>query len=343
MDDTTAVKFLTCLGVNPNKLKKDGKWLRCSCPLARWTHAGGKDSSPSFGARLDGAGRLNYNCFACGGGTAEKLIQSLELYSQDSPQPGLFDFKTAHEILDTDKPVFVPLPEYGEESYQEVKTFKEWPAQFLTSFEKVDNSVEAKEYLYLGKDHVNAYGQKSRAFTPEECDRFGLRFDNVRKMVMFPFYDKYHRFAGVRGRSIREKMHYDYTWSEVNNSSLVWFNEQSLDKYPGWVVVVEGQFDAMRVGKRYPKVVANMTAKPTKEKLMTLLEADGTVLIPDNDAAGVTSTELYRQFHKKHDQPFQVLNLPSVCKDADDADSGYLYEQILETLPLYAAVPQTID
>jgi DNA primase len=125
--------------------------------------------------------------------------------------------------------------------------------------------------------------------------------------------------------------HHDYTWSQVNNAGLVWFNEQVL-QLPGWVVVVEGQIDAMRIHMGYEKVVANLTAKPTDEKLVKLLSADGVILIPDTDSTGEASVARYQAYMNRYKHPFKILRLPAEVKDPDDCHHAFLADLIAEII-----------
>lgn len=325
--------FLQCLNAKNIQPKSDGKWLRCSCPLAYFTHENQKDGNPSFALSVEPGKPPHFNCFACESGSAGELLQMLEMYVKTSPHlRDLFNFKQAHEILDTGETEVLSLPEYTEFGGKDEKHFQAWPDKWLESWPKVFSVPLAMEYMTMPKEHINEFGQKCRGFPLQEVERFNLRYDHQRGMVIFPYWDGYGRLAGMRGRSITEKRHHDYTWQQVNNASLVWFNEKILDEYEGWVVVVEGQMDAMRVNMRWPKVVANLTAKPSWVKLQKLLSADGTLLIPDNDKTGDASIEKYREFHQQHKHPFKVLGLPATVKDPDDCNHDYLYSRIVERI-----------
>jgi 5S rRNA maturation endonuclease (ribonuclease M5) len=319
--------FLECLGVKSSNIKADNKWLRCSCPLAFWTHQNHKDANPSFALALGVHDEPFFHCFSCRSGTAAELLQILELYASQTPNAPAYNFKQAHEILAGQELVMLELPEYQEFGHVDTKTFKPWPEEYLSSFVKATNVFLANEYLLSDREHHNEFGQSCRGHTPKSAHNFDLRYDHGKGMVVFPYRDAYGRLAGMRGRSITSKSHYDYTWNGINNASLVWFNEEAL-QLPGWVVVVEGQMDCMRVAEMWPKVVANLTAKPSLVKLNKLLQAEGTILIPDNDATGEASITKYRAFHDKHSHPLKVLRLPDTVKDADEACSAYLYDQI---------------
>ncbi len=327
--------FLECLGVKQSKMKSDAKWLRCSCPLARWTHQHHKDSNPSFALSLDSTQAPFYTCFTCFSGSAEDLLQTLELYTRETPElQHMYNFARAHEILDDAELMLPVLGEYTEGVTDDHKQFAPWPEVYLESFIRANQHLSSAEYLIAPKDHFNEFGQKCRAIPLEKVIEFDLRYDSSRGMVVFPYRDAYGRLAGMRGRSLTEKKHYDYTWQGVNNAGLVWYNEQCLDTLPGWVVVVEGQIDALRVSERWPKVVANMTAKPSTSKLEKLMHAQGTILIPDADAGGVNSVKRYIEYHQMHDQPLRVLHLPDLGQklDPDDCDPDYLHSRILEIL-----------
>lgn len=326
MTEEQARKFLKCLNAKHIDGHVQGGWLSCSCPLAPWRHEKGKDANPSFALLVGDHEKARYNCFSCGFGSAEELLQVIELYTRDTDR-SVYDFKTAHELLSGEEVTAYELGPYGEAT-EHSKVFESWPETYLQSFVFAVKVELAREYLFGGQDDVNQFGQKCRGIDEGQAVAFDLRYDHSRGMVVFPYRDAFGRLAGMRGRSIVEHRHYDYIWNGVNNAGLVWFNEQVLDLLPGWVVVVEGQFDALRVSRRWPKVVANMTALPRAEKLKKLLHADGTVLIPDNDETGKKSIAYYADFHKKNNQPFRVLTLPSEVKDPDLCHPDYLFDRI---------------
>jgi hypothetical protein len=331
MNEEQGRYFLQALNAKNIASKPDGTWLKASCPLARWLHKNHKDANPSFGITLSDHEPVTFNCFGCRGGTGFDLVQTLQLYVSQSPEiAGLYDFRKALDLLDNEDLTPYELPEYGSAAEAALQV-RPWPAYYLQSFVKADAIPLAREYLYSAKDHFNQFGQRSRGYTPEELAPLDIRYDSSRAMVVFPYQDAFGRLAGMRGRSIVEREHYDYTWKDgatkVNNAALVWYNELALN-LPGWVVVVEGQFDVARVAQRWPKVVGSLTAKPTMSKLKKLMHAEGTILIPDRDDAGQEAIERYQEYHQQRKQPFRILNLPEGVKDADDCHSDWLYDQI---------------
>jgi len=243
------VAFLTALRVSQIRVKDNG-WIESTCPLARWTHKGHKDSNPSFGVSITPGGRSHFLCFACRQGSAEELVQCIELYSHNSPD---YDFAVCHALL-TDEEYVTPLPPYGEFT-QTVQPFIEWPPYWLESFQRAFWVAEAAVYL------------ASRGISPTTLEVYNLRYDPKRQMIVCPYWDVFGRLAGARGRSIHDDAphkHHDYTFQGVNNARLVWYGEQVLN-HDGPVVVVEGQFDLWKTAQAFPKTVAALTAKPTIE------------------------------------------------------------------------------
>jgi DNA primase len=153
-------------------------------------------------------------------------------------------------------------------------------------------------------------------------------WDDVRKMVVFPYYNVYTNLAGARGRSAVETgmKHFDYTYGGINNAALVWYNEQCLN-LPGPVVVVEGQFDVAKVLERYPKVVGNLTAKPRLVKVKKLTHSPGMILIPDNDETGRASEKKYSELCNQLQLPMAVVRLSGV-KDPGECHPDYLWDRL---------------
>lgn len=309
--------FMKSLG-SKQVVRKDN-WMSGTCVLARWTHKSGKDSNPSFGMTFEAGKTSRFNCFSCRTGSAEELLGAIEMFASQSAgtfaEQGL-DIKTARKMLEEEEIGLVALPEYGEFTQTPQHEFQEWPQYWVDSFAPASNVTEAYDYL------------RSRDVTDEQIKQFNIRWDSNRKMVVFPYKNVYGKFAGARGRAVVDnvkgsKKHHDYTWNGVNNASLCWFNEQCLDS-DGKVIIVEGQFDAMRVSMVYPKVIGNMTAKPSLNKLRRLQQTDGVVYIPDNDEAGEQATVRYAEYCKNKGIPFETVHLDSSVKDAAECHPEYL-------------------
>lgn len=318
MNQNQVVEFLNALGAKQINQKTD--WITCSCPLAPWKHKNGKDSNPSFGLSST---NQHFHCFSClNTGTPSELLYVMEMYNQKSPKFGI-DFKTAHEMLDSDSADLQALPPYSIEP-KPMSVFQEWPDWWLNSFIPVSGNWEAVNYL------------ESRKVPVQQWVKFNLRYDSSRRMVVFPYYSVHGLLAGARGRSIDAgaegiKKHYDYAWNGVRNTSLVWFNEQCLAKCNS-VYVVEGPFDALRLDEAgFGNVLACMSSKPTAAKIKTLLMLNSVVLIPDNDETGAKTVGFYASSLSGKIK-FHSIVLPQIVKDAGECDVGFLSEYILTNL-----------
>ena len=324
MNQKQAEQFLKALGVKHVQYKPG--WVTSPCPFAPFRHKGGKDTSPSFGLSWAPGKHSHFNCFACGSGPAEELLQALDMYTVQRPDlRERLDFHTARALLDAEAEEMVPLPGYSEFGQEQIKEFEEWPWHFINSFLPVND--EARAYLH------------HRQVTDDQIHQHQMRWDYLKRMIVMPYLNVWGKLAGARGRAIDMDLkgwhkHYDYRWNDVNNAALVWYNEPCLQQ-DGPVVVVEGQFDVLRVEPVYPKVVANMTALPTAYKLKRLLHSPLVVLIPDNDGpggAGEKSVLRYRQFFAEHQETkLVVLSLPTP-EDGTKLDPGDCHPDFLREL-----------
>jgi DNA primase len=265
--------------------------------LAPALHQNHKDTNPSFGMSYAPDETSRYNCFACGHGSAIELIQAMEFHGIKA------DFAKAREILEAEELEVVPLPGYGEFQINEVHfVYRPWPEMWLEQF-------QSAQYVPLARDYL-----LNRDVTLAEMQKFDLRWDVKRMMVVFPIREAYGTLAGARGRSVMPDAsgpdkHHDYSHEGTpKNIKGVWYNEQALH-LPGPVVVVEGQFDCLRMAKAWPKTVGNLTALPTDEKLMKLALTDGVIHIPDADKTGTQSIAKFQAGLLKYGTPYRAIDL----------------------------------
>lgn len=293
------------------------KWVMSHCPLAFATHKHGKDNKPSFGVNLASG---KFNCFTCESGSLEKLLQLLEMYCGSHPEMAYrFDFKKAREILGDQEDLVEALPAYSEFA-PEGHQFQEWPTYFLDQFPKWSKSLKAVWYLTDGRKLMG-----SQPVDLSVAEQMDLRWDAKYQRIVCPYHNVSDKLAGARGRAIATDTgfkHFDYTWNGVNNAALVWYNEQCFGesiKNHMPVVVVEGQFDCLNVLRVYPYVVANLTAKPSQEKLRKLQNCHSVVIMLDNDAAGEKGEQKYLEYLKGK-IPVGVMRYPKTFKDPAQLD-----------------------
>ena len=317
MDAQQCVAFLEAIRAKKIRIKDNG-WVEASCPLAPWLHKHAKDNSPSFGLSISPGERSYYSCFACQSGSVEELLHTLQMYLQDRPEKADIQWNVCHQLL-SDEVQLLPLPEYAEHG-QSGQKFEEWPLYWLQSFVPVDMIQPAMEYLHF------------REVGATTIKQFNLRFDSKRHMIVAPYWDVYGRFAGARGRSIQSDVsgaqkHFDYSWQGRNNARLVWYNETALN-LSGPTVVVEGQFDCWRVVQAFPKTVANLTAKPTREKLRKLGDSPFIIQIPDRDETGELSVSVYKKACQELGIGHKVVWLDEGVKDPAECHPDYLKDKI---------------
>jgi DNA primase len=83
------------------------------------------------------------------------------------------------------------------------------------------------------------------------------------------------------------------------------------------VIVVEGQFDALRVGLVYDKVVACMGSKITPEKMKKLEMCEQVLLMLDNDHTGALHTPKYVGHLQEKGVQVGQIEYPAEYKDPD--------------------------
>lgn len=313
-------------------VEANGEWSVCRCPLAPWRHAGGKDSNPSFGIKIAKSNvDTRYNCFTCGGGSSvHELVATLHMYCKNSPIVGVeFDFKAAQDIIAGLDTQLAPIPDWEEFRASEYAEYQEWPQWFIDVWTPGYLNADCAAYL------------TERGVTAELAHTLDLRYDPVKTMVVMPYRNMYGKLSGARGRSIdpncaKEWKHFDYTWNGVNNNALVWCGEEAImAEQP--LVVVEGQFDLMKVRQVWPYTMALLSTKVTDYKQKKLLHAVGVVLMTDDDKPGHLARDKLTRFLTAHNIPVAHFTYPPAPIGQDGQpikqDPGMLsVEQIREGL-----------
>jgi hypothetical protein len=327
MTPTQATAFLKALGCKPQY--DGGAWVKSDCPLAPFTHANRKDSNPSFGVSVMPGKASAFNCFTCHSGSTEELVQSLELYTSQNPNHNhRYNFKLARELLTQEVVETIELADYSEFPTNPDQAFQEWPSYFINNFSSAAYNKEAMAYL------------TGRGVTMAQVTKHDLRFDPERQMIVHPYKNVYGLLAGARGRSIHTeakgfKKHFDYTWNQVNNAALVWYNEEALNAGEP-VVIVEGQFDLYRVERVYPHVMANLTAKPSPQKMKKLQQCEGVILLADNDPTADVAITKYIEYFDRYKLPYAVAQPPKeahsdgklIKHDPDSMGEDWIRDQL---------------
>lgn len=327
MTPEAATELMVALG--GKSIGQFGTWLRGPCVLARWRHKSGKDSNPSFGLYVEDGSPSRFHCFTCESGSMSKLLQLLEMHLQSNPKGWVGDLSKAREIIENAELELPTLPAYAEFNTVKKKQFEELPQYLLETFTPALNHQRAQKYCH------------HRGFSATEVLKNDMRYDEERDMLVFPYWDVFGRFAGMRGRAIvlpgedpPKVGHHDYVFDKVNNAGLVFYNEQALN-LEGPVMVVEGQVDCIKACRVWPKTVANLTAKPISDKLSKLMQADGVILLLDGDETGRIATKKFMDVLTFMGQKVLPIYLPydpdtGVKSDPDSLGESWLRLQLFE-------------
>jgi 5S rRNA maturation endonuclease (ribonuclease M5) len=316
MDQKLAREFLVALGVGVSEYKAE--WVTAPCPMARWRHASGKDSHPSFGIRL--GGKPHYNCFACNkGGDLAGLLDELIHLSKNDPVPTM-DIGEAYRVLEQDsKKGYITQPEWKMYETHEDSVPIAWPEWWLESFFRARDCPVARDYLI------------KRAVPQTLWDTFDIRYDTSRNAVCLPVRDRDSRLVGMRGRHLdpmKEPRYHDYDFNDVNNTSKVWYNEDRIVLTKP-IVLVEGAFDLIRVYQCYRNVLSPLSAQMSISKIKKLLVFPQVFCLFDNDKAGQIAYEKVKMALGKRIAVRQ-LKLPEGVKDPGEAPISLLSDLLLK-------------
>ena len=307
MDSTNAVALLQALGAK--QIQKSSEWVRSACPLARWKHAKGTDSHPSFGIKL--GKKSHYYCFACQeNGSLTDLVLELMHLNKDKTVP--MDFATAFELADEPEPEgYDPAPDW--KATPDHKPEVIWPEEWLSSFPLAWETDKGQTYL------------KSRKITKQVALELEIRYDFSKDTICFPVRNRDGSLIGMRGRYLHESTarFHDYACAGKRNPHL-WLNAHRIDLLEP-VLVVESSFDLARCFRYYQNVTAPLAAGFSAESLSWLTSAIDVTLFFDNDQGGKLATKKFMK-HLADFIPVSVLEYP---EGMDGEDPGSLPEEVL--------------
>ena len=321
-------QILTLLGTHVPQTQNRVGWLKAHCPMAPWTHDGGKDNDPSFAFELR-PGDARGNCFSCGWhGRISDLV--LEMRYRN---------KAAHAVDVKWGEVFVLVEEAGNELdlnldgpdieemlFGEKAKPTPFSETWLDSFPRWRDVPFAKAYL------------EERQVPEEIADQLDLRADSNEMRVCFPVRDFKGVLMGLHGRATlaatipRYRM---YTYgSEKRNNPVIWLGEQWVDtSLP--ILVVEGPFDVTSALRVYPNTVSPLFVNPSAAKIRRMSGALEWFTLYDRGSGGDAGREKVSHLLKKH-HVVHHLQPPEGCKDPGSMTVDQLVQLIAPYLPLKA-------
>ena len=300
---------------NPNYWK-DGEKLVC-CPV----HG---ESNPSMGISIE---KQVCHCFSCGfAGDFAKLL----LYSR--PEDFGFKQETPEHIKKTEFRGYRKARDFLKDRYE------------LEYYEIGDKSKKIKRYeqsrnIYLQEDRVKRTelplyklapfmsGKETyqyffdRGFDKEDMKKYMIGRDLDNRTITIPVFYGDNKLAGIIGRYIskkRKKNQRFKIYNEFNRSSIL-YPLNIAHPVNDTVILVEGQFDAIRMHKAgHINTFALMTNTLSKDQADWLCNNCSTVIwVGDNDERGLIAREKARKL-LKNKVWFMTVDYPDHGKDVCD-------------------------
>lgn len=289
------IGFLAAYGIT--EYTDSGEWIRCSCPMARWTHSGGTDKKPSFGIKINTTGLSAWHCFS--EGTSGDLVS---LYWNLYRLSGGHNLK-AHAYLCAELAEQVDLSESTIPALGVVlpNKFKDMIVKPINTYRTVPDSV-LRAYPLLGSKsggkgeiEILKWLRYERRISGTVIKKFKLRMIEDPPSVVFPIITPDGRVVDLRVRAIHDKKIYrlspKITGSEVDyRAPELWFGQQFVDRKTP-LLLVEGELDALRVCSLGTWNVLASCGTPAWSQFKTIYH-DNVWLGFDSDRAGDRDTQL---------------------------------------------------
>lgn len=282
------VKLLRLIRVGSIDVSADGRWVRSNCPLAPFTHAGGSDSSPSFGIFVNERGESSYNCFTCGTGSLSHLIHRLTWTVGISPD--VHSFFLSKEFLPTTK------------EKEELFTTTDYDDQYKIpmdsrEYKAVPVPPEVLIQYPLLADYTRFEGIRARDWFRgrlidiDIAEMYKVRLNPDGRSIIFPMIDTDGLVYGLHNLSRMSKSFYHITpeiagfpriesWGKKD----VWFGIEFVD-FSKPVILVESQTDVLRLRTLGVQNVMGSCGSIGDQKLARV-SSDYTYLGFDSDDAG---------------------------------------------------------
>ena len=299
MTESNIIEMLHLMGVNHCKPNSKHSHIISSCPVATWNHKKGTDNTPSFSVKIDGTGKSVGHCFACSfGGT---MMQLAKEYGSHVHSGNIVDFLKKNENYPDD--YFKPQNDgkfgrkldwararwlFGDNNGNEKRKFDEVAA---VPFD--EDKVEAMEWKLIEK-YMKSIPQYvlNRGITKEMAKIWRLGYNKAFQRVMMPEIDRRNRLVGYSQRAIGKPKgdfpKYLFNTGFVKMNFL--YGEHLITADRGDIILVEGQFDALKIYQAGYNVLALRGSELSvvqARKIIELLPAGRKViLMMDGDDAG---------------------------------------------------------
>jgi DNA primase len=312
MNESSLRNILAKLGVQVQG--KSGDWLRASCPFSSFFHSSGKDSHPSFTAKIDPDDDSFYYCHACKmHGRISALARALGHHRHNNQ---FYYSKIIEESEKADKENIV-FPDY-----EKIHEPKDPPQEPLVE-EIFDN-------MYMSPSHCESLMYLTyRGISLQTALSLGLRWDERQRRILFPVRNPKGELMGFSGRATgdQEPKIRDYAGLKKRQHILgshrwEWGNRRKP------LIIVEGLFGYAHLVELGVEKVADVGAllgsSLTNKKRDLIIDRNTrTILLVDDDEAGdlcLFGRNNDGAINKLSKQGFPVY-VPLWPKGKDDPDS----------------------
>ncbi len=289
MNANAIKRFLMALDVEERSIVMERDYVNSPCPMAAYMHAGGIDTRPSFGIRIEDEGRSSYYCFGCTpeARLLERLLHNIWVMS------GRYPFEAAR--------IFVQEENHGSDAVKrdgvkvdvwetvEHAIPEPLPYSVVNLFPPLQGAsgYEPRRCLF--------YLEHDRHIAPWAAKMTGVRYDPTGHALVFPMTDLRGHIFLLRARSRKEKSIWtisprlvglpeELAFPKLRHVG-VWFG-MNLINWREPVMLVEDATDMLRlITLGYFNVIASMTASVTDSQIDALC-ASTLILGYDADKAG---------------------------------------------------------
>lgn len=305
-----------------DKVRRKSRGVESSCPLAPWTHMGGRDNRPSFMV-FDSEGVSGCRCQACNfkGGLRRLLwtiqwkskrdLSKLVTFVHNNDQQDLGGILKTLDKLKTDAGFYSEASSSSAVSdvFRQGRDYSDplSVADAIPALPDAHQKIVDDLHQILTGDLDRggeglAYVHDKRRLSDAAINKWKLGWHPVVRRVVIPQYDRNGRLINISGRYYPSVLddHWDPPpWLHANGfkKEMYLFGENHLNydaAGKGTVFLVEGMFDAIYLDSQgVPNVVAMLGAHLGRYQVEKLIRwFDHLVVIPDGDPAGYEAAAL---------------------------------------------------
>lgn len=340
------IYFLKLLGVGEIKISDEEEWVRCSCPLAPWTHFKGKDENPSFGIKVNDKGESGFNCFTCKSG---RLLDLLHMMHFTIGIPiAASDFFSLTEIFDEDEAEVRDWKTDG--FYRHFTEVEVIPSKKIPVPPEIVENYPLLEYTEdeVGQLQIENYFI-DRGIRPDILYEYDVRMQPISNYIIFPIIDSDREVYRLHVKVLYSKDFFYVTpelagYPEYENWGRkdYWFGMQYYDPTKP-IILVESETDLLRLRSLDVENVL-ATCGPINKYKAERITNEVIYLGFDSDDAGskftMKAVQLFRgrrlyRLHwdlvqHKYYTPKKRLERYRPCKDAGDLMSCEQFEEVMQ-------------